>query len=365
MAMNCAEFLRLMDTDAPVNTGEASAHVESCASCREAYARWQSIRSELKSMKEEPAPPFLHSRVMIHVRTAAPERAARWGFFTWSRVPWAGPLLAAALLILIGGYGLLIILEPAKQSKEQREAQRAKEIQTLKKDLPPMAGASKTTVEKQYDDILSRADADKKAQAEKSKHALTKEEAPLHYSGLKKEAEEATKAEENAPIEEEFKTRGLPPPPAPAFAPEPAAPAAAAPKPSPPAASPSPRQSASTPAVAGHLGAAARPSEENQAQAENVPASRDQRLRREADKGVETARAAAVACVLEPAGGGSRAYLTLPSSAAPAEGSPWILVVRSDGTVAKADRGAIPSSVSETIAALHLAPGRYFLKRTQ
>jgi hypothetical protein len=356
MAMTCAEFLRLLDEDGPIDGRDAKAHVQSCAPCRGALARWEAVRRELRSMKEEPAPPFLHSRVMIHVRTAAPERKG-WGFFSWSRVPWAGPLLAAALLIFLGGYGLLVVLEPGKQTPQDSSARRAEEISKLKEGLPPMSGPSKTAVEKQYDDLLTRADADKK-EAEKPKHPLSKEEAPLHFSGLKQEAEQAQKDEE-ANVQRQDAAQNVQAPEAFAPAPQPAAPPALeAGK----AAGPAQFAQNAPPAPAGNVNRSQAPAE-SQAQNQNALAGQDRRLRTESSKGAAAARAATVVCVLVRSADAARFDLSLPTADAPPSGAAWSLVLNRDGSVARADGHAVTAALSDAVTALHLPPGRYTLQR--
>lgn len=154
--MNCKEFLYLLDEDGPVTKGPAKEHLDSCPGCQKAFRQWEAVRKELREMREDPAPPFLHTRVMSHVRSAGAVAAPRWTFFSWGRTAWAGPLLAAALLILLGGYGLMMVLEPARMTPAQKQAETARQIGEMKKDLPPMQGPSKGAIDREYRDILEK-----------------------------------------------------------------------------------------------------------------------------------------------------------------------------------------------------------------
>ncbi|MBI4915247.1 MAG: hypothetical protein HY825_05315 [Acidobacteria bacterium] len=104
--MRCEEFLRELDESGRAASPEARAHVQGCPSCARAAESWQAVRSELQAMGEEAPPPFLHARVMAHVRADAksPQREA-W----WARVPrwaWAGQALAVLLGVTLAGWGL-------------------------------------------------------------------------------------------------------------------------------------------------------------------------------------------------------------------------------------------------------------------
>jgi len=104
--MRCEEFLRELDESGRVASPEARAHVQGCPSCAHAAESWQAVRGELQAMGEDAPPPFLHARVMAHVRAEArsPQRPA-W----WARVPrwaWAGQALAVLLGVTLAGWGL-------------------------------------------------------------------------------------------------------------------------------------------------------------------------------------------------------------------------------------------------------------------
>ncbi|HUK13701.1 MAG TPA: hypothetical protein VLW17_10420 [Thermoanaerobaculaceae bacterium] len=108
--MTCEEFRRRLDGDDPTITGEAAAHLERCADCRRLAERAASTRRALRALREEAPPPFLHARVMAHLRAAA--LRPRW----WNlavRPAWAGAALVALLLVTVSGYRLAEWLRPA------------------------------------------------------------------------------------------------------------------------------------------------------------------------------------------------------------------------------------------------------------
>jgi hypothetical protein len=101
--MTCEEFLNLLDEDGLEGSPEAAAHAEACASCRAALERWRVVRHEFTAMRDEPAPPFLHTRVMAHVQGAPPEGHDWFGWLRAFRPTWATTALVLILGIAIGG----------------------------------------------------------------------------------------------------------------------------------------------------------------------------------------------------------------------------------------------------------------------
>jgi anti-sigma factor RsiW len=111
--MTCQEFREMIDRDGAPTTGEANAHIHDCPSCAEFVETWQEVRRGLHEMGEEEPPPFLHTRLMAHVREAAEadSRKKEAWFFGLKKI-WAGPLLVLFLGMLLGGYGLMQVLKP-------------------------------------------------------------------------------------------------------------------------------------------------------------------------------------------------------------------------------------------------------------
>ncbi len=118
--MKCEEFLEKLDADEGWNSPEAKAHAESCRNCREAAGRWVAASRSLAAMKDDEAPPFIHTRIMARVREAG-ERKPFWSAAGIFRAAWAGPLLVLALAFVVGGYGLKRIIEPVRKPVPQSE----------------------------------------------------------------------------------------------------------------------------------------------------------------------------------------------------------------------------------------------------
>jgi hypothetical protein len=96
--MTCEEFLRRLDQGEPALAEEAAAHAAACPACARALARSRAMESELRAMADEPAPPFLHARIMAHVRSAqrSQVRSRRLAFAA-----------VAAVVLALGSYALL------------------------------------------------------------------------------------------------------------------------------------------------------------------------------------------------------------------------------------------------------------------
>jgi hypothetical protein len=111
--MTCQEFREMIDGEGAPTTGEANAHLHDCLSCAEFFETWQEVHRGLHALGEEEPPPFLHTRLMAHVREAAEadSRKTEAWFFGLKKI-WAGPLLVLFLGMLLGGYGLIQVLRP-------------------------------------------------------------------------------------------------------------------------------------------------------------------------------------------------------------------------------------------------------------
>lgn len=108
--MTCEEFLHLLDNEAPVASGEAGAHLASCNACRRAWERAQAMRRELRAMREEPLPPFLHARLIAHLHADRTARRPWWNVA--ARPAWAGAALVTLLLVAVSGYRFYEWLRP-------------------------------------------------------------------------------------------------------------------------------------------------------------------------------------------------------------------------------------------------------------
>jgi hypothetical protein len=91
MALTCEDLRRLIDEEARLDTSAVREHLDGCPQCRTAVSRWTQVATELRDLGGEAPPPFLHGRVMAHVRA---QRLA-------SKRLWWTPALATALLVVI------------------------------------------------------------------------------------------------------------------------------------------------------------------------------------------------------------------------------------------------------------------------
>lgn len=91
MALTCEDLRRLIDGEARLDTSEVREHLDGCPECRTAVSRWTQVAAELRGLGGEAPPPFLHGRVMAHVRAQRPASKRLW----WT------PALATALLVVI------------------------------------------------------------------------------------------------------------------------------------------------------------------------------------------------------------------------------------------------------------------------
>jgi len=151
--MTCQEFREMIDRDGAPTTGEANAHLHDCPSCAEFVETWQEVRRGLHELGEEEPPPFLHTRLMAHVREAAEadSRKKEAWFFGLKKI-WAGPLLVLFLGMLLGGYGLMQVLKPRPVTApvqtpptvlQQEDRQAAGKSQPRKEESPFQEGAPK------------------------------------------------------------------------------------------------------------------------------------------------------------------------------------------------------------------------------
>lgn len=92
MALSCEHLRALLDQDASLDTAPVLDHLAGCPQCRAVVDRWLRVVGRLREVGDEtPPPPFLHGRVMAHVRARRTARARLW---------WA-PAFATALVVVV------------------------------------------------------------------------------------------------------------------------------------------------------------------------------------------------------------------------------------------------------------------------
>ena len=113
--MRCEEFLRVMDEDGPVQSGDAGAHLASCQACRRAFEEFLLVRRELRAMSEGETPADLHGLIMARVRAEPESGSPRAGRLPWFRTAWAGAIAAVVLFAVLGGWAVLHELQPSRK----------------------------------------------------------------------------------------------------------------------------------------------------------------------------------------------------------------------------------------------------------
>jgi hypothetical protein len=126
--MTCEELRRLLEDEGTASSEPARAHLASCPACTREAENWAAVLASLRDLGEEPAPPFLHARIMAHVRAEATSPVVR----RWRPLHgWRAPALAAAGgAIVILGLGLYQTVRPpaamvdkvARASAEEADA---------------------------------------------------------------------------------------------------------------------------------------------------------------------------------------------------------------------------------------------------
>lgn len=108
--MTCEELRRILEEEGTASSEPARAHLAGCPACAREAERWAAVLVALRELGQEPAPPFLHARIMAHVRTeAAPRRERRWHLLRGWRAP---ALAAAGAAVVILGLGLYQAVHP-------------------------------------------------------------------------------------------------------------------------------------------------------------------------------------------------------------------------------------------------------------
>lgn len=106
--MTCEELRALLDAEGEADSEAARAHLRSCASCAREVERWLTVRTALHELGQEPAPPFLHARVMAGVRAESRPGGER----SWLRGWRARALAAVGAAVVILGLGLFRAVRP-------------------------------------------------------------------------------------------------------------------------------------------------------------------------------------------------------------------------------------------------------------
>jgi hypothetical protein len=135
VAVNCREFLALLDAEHGGLPPGARVHAASCAACARAIERAIAVRRELHAMAEEPAPAFLAERVMATVRAERREDAPRPRAL-WRLRP--APALAAVAAVALFGLVLTLFLRSAPEPvREARSAAARDESAAPARVAPP------------------------------------------------------------------------------------------------------------------------------------------------------------------------------------------------------------------------------------
>ena len=333
--MKCEKFLGMLDADEGWREKDALAHAEACPSCRKAAERWSAASKAFAAMKEDEAPPFIHTRIMARVR----EEGARkpfWSALGLFRAAWAGPLLVLAIAFVVGGYGLVTIIEPTRKAVPQSELAKPEEmargdnspkdnrLPTPQVELPKLA-AVPAPQRPQPAGQRSKDAALPEQQMEE------KREGASAFAATAQRDEETSQARAPAPRAGAATPRGLAPAPlsldASATGEEPAK---------------------------GVLSAA--PEAERKQEA-SAPASPGRYVIVDL-----------VECTLKAEGGKEYVVLKLPPSESPPEGQLWEVTVAKDGAIEVKDtngqgKESLKEILQSRIQELNLLPGRYHLGR--
>lgn len=134
MAVNCREFLALLDAEPGALPPVAQIHVASCRHCARALERAIAVRRELHTMAEEPAPAFLAERVMATVRAQRREETSRPRAL-WRLRPAA--TLAAVAAVALFGLALTLFLRSAPEPVREARSAAARDESAAPARVPP------------------------------------------------------------------------------------------------------------------------------------------------------------------------------------------------------------------------------------
>ncbi len=326
MAMTCDDIQAMLDREGGLTTGEARDHVHECPACQDAWARWQAVQRELRAMGEEETPPFLHTRLMAHVQSAAHAEQGKSAWLFGLKRIWAGPLFVLFLGILLGGFGLLQMLKPKFSAPPAPLSQRQAISKAKAGPVEPSKDEARTSAKAPGFPPSELASPAAPPEARREPAGLA---APPAVSEESK-AREAPSLFAPAPAQE---TAGQEP-----YRPLSNRPAAASPE---GGAEAAPDPGAPSRAARAEMAA---PQSEDQAPAE-------------------------VVCTLSPLSGpGPFISLQLPSEASPPSGGIWTIILSPGGALRVQDvQGKAVTAperiLQEIIHPLHIPPGSYRLKR--
>ena len=346
--MMCQEVRELIDRDGAPTTGDANAHIHDCPSCSEFWAHWQEVQRGLHALGEEEAPPFLHTRLMAHVREAAEadgRKKEAW-FFGLKKI-WAGPLLVLFLGMLLGGYGLVQVWRPKTVAPPMRLDETSQPDSSAKDKL-----ATKETDSKQQ--APSKPTSQASPVPGPAPVEVTAPEPPSAEPGqsvLKETSStDSSKAERSrddslfaSPEVTEGKKGDA--------------------SPYQPLANRAEGESGLQGAASGSL------QETRRSNAPAAPSSSRIELGAAASSVADEQGPAEVVCTLSPlSGSGPFITLQLPAGAAPPSGGVWTIHVPQEGPLRVLDALGKPvqapmATVSAVIRPLHVPPGSYKLKR--
>lgn len=315
--MTCAEVRAALVGDEPL-APVVQAHLVDCPTCRGLAERWQAVRGELATWREEPAPPFLHARLVAAVR-----RGAGPALPPWRRLPraaWAGAGLAALLVAVLATQGLLSRFESSP---------------------PPARG--KGELARTAPVALQRAEVAEGPRGD-GDLATAGEEAPAVAGG-----EEGPQAPPGGPLPTQRAAGVAPAPPPPGAAVVAPAPVRAADE---------------APTPVDKLQFQAAPPKPSWARPAAGQSEGPARAWLAEEMAAPAPPAGQVQVALLAAGGEGAFPLTVAAAAAPPSGQEWVVVVHQDGLVelegppAEALAELIPIW-QRALASAHLPPGRY------
>ena len=144
--MTCEELRRLVDEEGTVSTPEAQAHLAACPECMLLARRWAEVQGALHGMGQEPAPPFLHARIMAHVRSAEEVSArSRRSFLHGWRAPAVAALGAAVVIVGLGLYSAVRPLAVPSRNGLPSSAQTRQQLPAGEAGLEKKAAAPAPT----------------------------------------------------------------------------------------------------------------------------------------------------------------------------------------------------------------------------
>ena len=131
MAVNCREFLALLDADGADLEPAARAHAGSCAHCARAHELALATRRELQAMGDDEPAAFLVERVMARVRSESREPAPA----AWRLRP--ATAAVAAVVLAVAGYALWDALRGAATPVREARSETALADKRERREEPP------------------------------------------------------------------------------------------------------------------------------------------------------------------------------------------------------------------------------------